>query len=108
MEAVKMKFLKRDYLYRFLVVFITASLCFGFHPGGDSFNIISSGNQKYLANTVIVKFKNITATNTDRSARIPKVVSSLLKRYDYSSVTSMFPNKINDNGLGLAKIVTIK
>jgi serine protease len=108
MEAVKMKFHKRDYLYRFLIVFITAFLCFGFHPEADSFKIITKGNQKYLANTVVVKFKNIPAANTDGSVGISKVISSLLKEYDYSSVTSMFPNKINDNGLGLGRIVTIK
>ena len=58
MEAVKMKRLKREYIYRFLIVFITASLCLGFHPDTSSIKIITKGNQKYLANTIIIKFKN--------------------------------------------------
>ena len=108
MEVVKMDHFKRDYLYRFLIVFITASLCLGFHPETSSIKIITKGNQKYLANTVVVKFKTIPATNTDGSTGMSKVVTSLLKDYNFSSATSMFPNKIIDNKLGLERIVTIK
>ena len=92
-----------------MIILFTIPLLFGFSNGdNNNLNIITSGNQKYLANTVIVKLRDVPLTSVDGKTEMPSSINSYMKRFNLSSATSLFPGKKNDNRFGINKIVMIK
>ena len=108
MKGIRMYFFKRHYLYKCLTALFIIPFFFGFSSGNNGLNIITNGNQKYLANTIIVKLKEAPLTGVDGKTEMPSAINSYMKKFDYSSATALFPNKKNDNGFGLNRIVMIK
>ena len=98
---------RRSIFYKFILFAVIAIFIFGFRTT-NSYEIISKGDQKYLANTVVVKLKEMPLTYLDGSVELPAVLRAVLTQYDLSSSTALFPNKQNDNGFGLNRIVMIE
>jgi subtilisin family serine protease len=86
-------------------VFIISS--FGFTPAGTSYKIITDGNQKYLANTVLIKLKETPQTNLDGTAELSTAIRTIVDQFIFTSAFSLFPGKEINNGYGLNRIVMI-
>jgi subtilisin family serine protease len=103
-----MNFIQRIGCFTFLIATVIIINVFGAAPAGNKYEVITAGNQKYLANTVVVKLKETPYTNTDGSVQISDDMKNILDRFEYESVFSLFPNKQDDNGFGLNRVVMIK
>jgi serine protease len=108
MKGGEMNFTRRIGQFTFLFATVIIINVFGAAPAGNKYEVITAGNQKYLANTVVVKLNEVPFTNADGSVQITDDITNILDQFEYESVFSVFPNKQDDNGFGLNRIVMIK
>ena len=98
----------KDKVYKSFIILFIACLLVGFNSGNNTLHITTNGNQKYLANTVILKLKQKPLSSIDGKVGIPSLLTNYLNKFDVSSSTSLFPDKKNENGFGLDRIIVIK
>ena len=103
-----MNILIKDKVYKSFIILFIAYLFVGFNSGNNTLHIITIGNQKYLANTVIIKLKQNPPADISGKVEMPSLLTNYLNKFDVSSSTSLFPDKKNENGFGLDRIIVIK
>ena len=70
--------------------------------------VITKGNLIYLANTVVIKLKNVPISGLSKAANVTAQLNSEFKQFKFTSSRTVFSNQPGASSFGLNRIMFVK